>query len=229
MPAPTSARPGGVPVERGHRRDRLRRRPRRCALCRLLSTPDAERLGQRQRQPGPAGVVARSAGPGRPAPVTARPYFGLGVVDAVPAGQVAAGLAGPRPGRRAAPPAASSSGSTSRGQQSRFSATSGRAAHGVHVGERVGRGDPAPVVRVVDDRGEEVGGGDERRSARRAGPPRRRRRASRPTSSSAVPAGRAEAGDHRLQLARRDLAGAATAARVLGQPDRFGHPPMISD
>ena len=32
----------------------------------------------------------------------------------------------------------------------------GPPAHGVHVGQRVGRGDPAPVVRLVDDRGEEV-------------------------------------------------------------------------
>ena len=37
-----------------------------------------------------------------------------------------------------------------------------RAAHRVHVGERVGGGDAAPVVGVVDDRREEVGGHDDR-------------------------------------------------------------------
>ena len=37
-----------------------------------------------------------------------------------------------------------------------------RAAHRVHVGERVGGGDAAPVVGVVDDRREEVGGDDDR-------------------------------------------------------------------
>ena len=37
-----------------------------------------------------------------------------------------------------------------------------RTAHRVDVGERVGRGDATPVVRVVDDRREEVGGDDDR-------------------------------------------------------------------
>ena len=41
-----------------------------------------------------------------------------------------------------------------------------RAAHRVHVGERVGRGDPPPVERVVDDRREEVGGEHEREVVR---------------------------------------------------------------
>jgi hypothetical protein len=35
-------------------------------------------------------------------------------------------------------------------------------AHRVHVRQRVGRGDPAEVVRVIDDRREEVDGLDER-------------------------------------------------------------------
>ena len=37
-----------------------------------------------------------------------------------------------------------------------------RTPHRVHVGERVGGGDAAPVVGVVDDRREEVGGHDDR-------------------------------------------------------------------
>ena len=36
------------------------------------------------------------------------------------------------------------------------------AAHGVHVGDRVGGGDAAEVVGIVDDRHEEIGGGDQR-------------------------------------------------------------------
>jgi hypothetical protein len=37
------------------------------------------------------------------------------------------------------------------------------AAHGVHVGQRVRGGDPPEVVRVVDDRGEEVDRADDRK------------------------------------------------------------------
>ena len=43
-----------------------------------------------------------------------------------------------------------------------FSASSGRAAHRVHVAERVRRGDRAVLVGVVDDGREEVGGDDQR-------------------------------------------------------------------
>ena len=35
-------------------------------------------------------------------------------------------------------------------------------AHGVDVGDRVGRGNAAEIVRIVDDGHEEIGGGDER-------------------------------------------------------------------
>ena len=37
-----------------------------------------------------------------------------------------------------------------------------RAAHRIHVGQGVGRGDAAEIERVIHDRGEEVGSGDER-------------------------------------------------------------------
>ena len=36
------------------------------------------------------------------------------------------------------------------------------AAHGVHVGNRIGRGNPAEVIRVIDNRHEEVRGRDQR-------------------------------------------------------------------
>ena len=47
-----------------------------------------------------------------------------------------------------------------------FSARNGLRAHRVDVGERVRGGDPAPVVRVVDDRREEVERGDQRLAVR---------------------------------------------------------------
>src|SRR5690606_37966875 len=98
----------------------------------------------------------------------------------------------------------------------------GAAADRVDVRQRVGRGDAAPVVGVVDDRGEEVGGGDGGQAARGAGD----------ADDGGVVAGveaddqlavrgrgcRGQARDDVLQLAGRDLAGAAPAVRVPGQP-----------
>ena len=87
--------------------------------------------------------------------------LGLRVVDGVPAGDQATGRAGdgratvehlcqqlerqvlPRP----------------RHQVQR---EQGSAAHGIHVGQRVRRRDAAPVVGIVDDRGEEVRGHHDR-------------------------------------------------------------------
>ena len=116
---------------------------------------------------GSAGAARRrcaAAVPGRPCPVTAMPYFGSGSSTLCPpatwqpasAADVQAAaqhLAREVERQHVARP----------GQQ--VDRDERRAAHRVHVGQRVGRGDPAPVVRVVDDRGEEVGGGHD-------GPPR---------------------------------------------------------
>ena len=57
--------------------------------------------------------------------------------------------------------ARSSNGRPSRGQRDEVEREQRRAAHRVHVGERVGGRDAAPVVGVVDDRREEVGGEDD--------------------------------------------------------------------
>lgn len=87
--------------------------------------------------------------------------LGLGVVDAVTARDMAARavrdvecaaqhLAGQLEGKHVARPAEQIDGGD------------GAPAHRVHIGEGVGRGDTAPVVGIVDDRGEEVGGRDER-------------------------------------------------------------------
>ena len=149
------------------------------ALCRLLRTPTPSGLVRVSGRPGPPGVVAQQpvrvgdSGDGHA-------VLRLRVVDAVPAGDVAARQRGRRPGRRAAPRRASSIGSTSRGQPSRLTRDQRLAAHRVDVGQRVGRGDPAPVVGVVDDRGEEVGGRHHAPGRRRSGRRPRRRRASRP-------------------------------------------------
>ena len=129
------------------------------ALCRLLSTPR------------PRGLVSVSGNPARPRRCGAagrvgdagdrQPVLRLGVVDAVTAGEVAPGLradvgaaaehlAGQLERERLARP----------GEQ--VDSDERLAAHRVDVGQGVGRRDPAPVVRIVDDRREEVGGGDDR-------------------------------------------------------------------
>jgi hypothetical protein len=91
-------------------------------------------------------------------------------------------------------------------------------AYRVDVGQRVGRGDPAEGARVVDDRSEEVHGRHDRS------------RGADPYDGSVVsvldadqqvigPVLRDEPRDRLLKLARRDLARAAAAVRVLSEPD----------
>src|SRR5690606_13368086 len=87
--------------------------------------------------------------------------LGLRVVDAVAARQVAAGLlADLRAAAQHLPRQLEGDLVPGPGQQ--VDRQHRLAAHRVDVGERVGGRDPAPVVGVVDDRGEEFGGGDQR-------------------------------------------------------------------
>ena len=193
------------------------------ALCRLL------------RIPSPSGFVSVSALPGvapRRCAATCRPgepgdgqaVLRLGVVDAVPAREVGAGL------QADVCPAAQHLGSELEGD---LVARPGQqvdreerlAAHGVDVREGVGRRDPAPVVGVVDDRGEEVGGRDH---GAPLGPSSMRTAApsspcSRPTMSSPTPAPPARppgrSASTRSSSPGRHLAGTATAGGVLGQTD----------
>ena len=94
------------------------------------------------------------------------------------------------------------------------------AAHGVNVGERVGRGDAAEVARIVDDGHEEIGGGDDGLRVVQAidgrvvgcldphqeiGRQRLQRRF----------------GDNARQHGRRDLAASTAAVAELGQFDVF--------
>jgi hypothetical protein len=101
------------------------------------------------------------------------------------------------------------------------------AAHRVHVGQRVRGGDPAPVGRVIHDRGEEVGGQHQRALVVEA---EHGRVVALGRADEQVAGGRAHrawahAGEQRLELGQRQLARAARAGRQRGQPgslDLFG-------
>ena len=113
------------------------------ALCRLLSTPTPSGLVSDSGVPGDGGVVADEPvevdEPGHRHAV-----LGLGVVDGVPAADVAAGLL-----RHLQPAAQHLGGELGRQHVARpaeqVDRDDRRAAHGVDVGEGVGRGDPAEV------------------------------------------------------------------------------------
>src|SRR5690606_27381490 len=104
----------------------------------------------------------------------------------------------------------------------------GRTAHGVDVGERVGGGDPAPLIGVVDHRGEEVSGRDDRPIV---GDPYGGRVVAVVEADEQVAAGQTagEAGEDGLELAGRDLAGAAAAGGELGPTETLvdGHAPRV--
>ena len=90
-----------------------------------------------------------------------------------------------------------------------------RAAHRIHVAERIGRGDPAEEVRVVDDRREEVDGLDQRRSVT---PPIHAGIVGRPVvDKDAIVGGRRQVAEDGIELGRRQFAGAAGAVGVVGQ------------
>ena len=92
-------------------------------MCRLLSTPTPRGLVKVSGRPaGPASL--RNSLSASATPVTDMPYFGSGVVDAVPAGDVAAG----QPGDVEAAAehlTGEVEGTTSRGHASRLTATTG--------------------------------------------------------------------------------------------------------
>ena len=146
-------------VERGHHRDGAVQQilvGARAALARRRDRAYAERLGQHERRrPGRRRALVSSSS-GCTMPVTASPYFGSGSSMEWPPDDRGARRAPPRPGRPRGSRRSTSIPSRSSGKATTFSAVSGVAAHRVDVGERVGRGDPAEVIRVVDDRREEV-------------------------------------------------------------------------
>ena len=91
------------------------------------------------------------------------------------------------------------------------------AAHRVNVRERVGRGDPAPVVGIVDDGSEEVGGGEHREVVAHQDGCRVVAAVQADQHVCARLAG--EAADRLFELAGRDLAGAASTVGIAGEPD----------
>src|SRR5690606_28006686 len=136
-------------------------------LVPVVQDAGPERLGEGERHAGPARVVAEEAvrvgDPG-----DGHAVLGLGVVHAVAAADVAA-----REGRDVQAAAQDLPRDLERqdvaGPGEQVHRDEGAAADRVDVRQRVGRGDAAPVVGVVDDRGEEVGGGDGGQAARGAG------------------------------------------------------------
>ena len=207
--------PRGLGVEPDHRRDRLREHlPRR--LVPVVQHADAERLGQADRQARLRGVVAQQ--PGRVGDAgDGHAVLGLRVVDALPAGEVHLRLAGD------VHPAAQDLGQQLHRQHvarpaDEVERDERRGAHGVDVGERVRRADPAEVVRVVHHGGEEVGRRHDRAVAVDAD---HGRVVPGLEADEQVRRGpRDEPGDDLLELARRDLAGAPAPVGVLGQADR---------
>ena len=101
---------------------------------------------------------------GSASPRATIPYFGSGSVIVCPPSTATPALLA-----TSIPPCSTwpsiSSGRSSTGHATMFKREERLRAHRVHVGERVRGGDPAPVVRVVDDRREEVERGDQRLSS----------------------------------------------------------------
>jgi hypothetical protein len=214
-----------VLVEQRHGRDGGRYRAGRggVALERGGDHAGADRLGQDEPvagrgpvQPHQRGRVGQ-AGHGQA-------VLGHRVVDGVPAGHEASG---PRRHLRAAAqhlaedrdvqPAARPGGQVDGEQRP--------AAHRVHVGQRVGGRDPAPVPRVVHDRGEEVRGQHQRALVVEAEHGRvvAFGRADEQVAGRRAHRGHAvQRGEQRLQLGQRQLAGAARAGRQRRQPGRLG-------
>ncbi len=189
------------------------------ALCRLFSTPEAERLGQGQRSPGHARVVAQQV-PGVRHPGDGQAVLRLGVVDAVTAREVASGL-----GADLGAAAQHLGGQLERDPVARpgqeVEGDQRLATHRVDVRESVGRSDPAPVRGVVDDRGEEVGGGHD--CARSVDADHRSVVARVQPDEQVVGGGtEGELTEHSLELPRRDLAGTPASGGELGQADRGG-------
>ena len=179
--------------------------------------------------PVPSPLVSTSTSPGRPpafvqiasgctVPVTARPYFGSGsVIVWPPTTAMPASRATSAPPRMMAPAMAWS---RSPGMPAMASANSGCGAHRVDVGDRVGRGDAAEVVGVVDDGREEVDRLHERQvvAEPHAGGVVERRGA----DQHARVVDRRQAAQHLGEVGGGQLAGAAAAGRHAGQPHGRG-------
>ena len=147
---------GGVAIEAGHRRYRFGEHFTGL-LVPVIEQSDADRLGERERQSGLGGVVAQQ--PVRMGDAGDRhAVLRLRIVDRVPAEHRA-----PRLGGDAQPAAEHLSHQLHRqhaaGPADQVDRHDRAAAHRVNVRERVGGGDPAPVIGIVHHGSEEVRGG----------------------------------------------------------------------
>ena len=205
-------------VERRHHRHRARQQ-RVVGLPALAGghhRARAQRLGQHQRVAGAAARVGdhavrvHGAGDGQA-------VLGLGVVDRVPADDLGAG------GAHDVEPAAQHLAQRVGAEllerpRHEVERRQRPAAHRVDVGQRVGRGDAAEVVGVVDDRREEVDGLHERELV--GDPPHRRVVARRRAHEQLGRRGGGQAADDRQQRGGRQLASAPGAVGERGERDR---------
>ena len=207
----------GVPVQSRHHLDRGGG-DLAGGLHAVVQQAHPERLGQRDRQACLRGVVAqqtvRAGGAG-----DGHAVLGFGIVDRVPADDRHSGLLRDREtaGEHLLQQLV---GQDLAGPADEVDRDHGVAAHRVDVAERVRGRDPSPVVGVVDHGGEEVRGGEHGRVA--VGP-------ADPHGGGVIPVVQAhdhlvvllpgEGGDDLLELARRDLGGAAASVRHRGQAD----------
>ncbi len=182
----------------------------------VVEHPEAERLGQRQRQARATGVVAEQPrGVGETGDRKA--VLRLLVVDRVAACEVAARFGGH------VRTASEHLGSELEGHPvtrpaEQVDRDQRLAAHRVDVRQRVGRRDPAPVVGVVDHRREEVRGHHHGPSPVDAHH-RTVVAVLEPDEEVVVRLAGVEPGQHPLELAHRDLAGTPATGRELRQPD----------
>ena len=186
------------------------------ALCRDASTPRPSGLVRLSGIPRDRGILAQQP-VGVAEPGDGHPVERLGRVDRVAAGDRAA-----RPRRAtSAPPRSTSASSAGSSRPARPADEVHRehrlAPHRPDVGHRVRGDDPAPVVGVVDDRGEEVDGADDGPAA--VDPQHRGVVAGLGAHEQVGVPGQVDPGEQRLELADRHLAGAPTARGVRRHPD----------
>ena len=198
----------------------------------MRSSTCSPRLCAVEIAPTPSGLVSTSASPGRaPAfvssssgctvPATDRPYFGSGSsMECPPATDAPAAWTTAAPPRRISP--STSGPRRSRGKRDDVERGQRRAAHGVDVRQRVGRGDAAEVVRVVDDRGEEVDRLDQRDLGRELDDGRVVGSAG-TDEQAVVPGPGRQRADDRQEVRGGELAPAAGAVAERGERHVEGH------
>ena len=168
--------PTACGVEGGHDRDRFRGQFGRAhlALQGRRDDSDAQRLGEDETVAG-AGAGIGDDTSRATSPVTANPYLGSeSSIECPPTIVVPLISMTSAPPRRTSP--SSRKCEPGSGPADQLQGRDGGPAHGIYIREGVGGCDPAPVVGVVDDRGEEVDRLDQGFPGGRAPTPRRRRR-----------------------------------------------------